>query len=70
MVSNRFQTPQAFDFAALLTEHRQNSDVLITDDNTLMEDADTLLRQLRATRFSPRSPPPRTLTTQRSLREG
>ncbi|MGC6484198.1 MAG: 2-C-methyl-D-erythritol 4-phosphate cytidylyltransferase [Candidatus Puniceispirillales bacterium] len=35
----RVQTPQAFDFAALLTEHRQNSDVLITDDSTLMEDA-------------------------------
>ena len=33
------QTPQAFDFAALVAEHRRNTDALITDDSTLMEDA-------------------------------
>lgn len=35
----RVQTPQAFDFAALVAEHRRNTDALITDDSTLMEDA-------------------------------
>ena len=35
----RVQTPQAFDFAALVTEHQRNTDTLITDDSTLMEDA-------------------------------
>ena len=36
----RVQTPQAFDFAALIAEHRRNTDALITDDSTLMENAD------------------------------
>ena len=35
----RVQTPQAFDFAALVAEHQRNTDTLITDDSTLMEDA-------------------------------
>ena len=35
----RVQTPQAFEFAALIAEHRRNTDALITDDSTLMEDA-------------------------------
>ena len=34
----RVQTPQAFDFAALVAEHQRNTDTLITDDSTLMED--------------------------------
>lgn len=35
----RVQTPQAFAFASLLEQHRKNSDALVTDDSTLMEDA-------------------------------